>query len=154
MRYILMAKATGFSEARVKMSPTYNDQMSAYKQALASAGVLLAEEELQPSWAGIRICYPSQGGEPTLLAGPFPVSQEFLSAYTLIEVSSEEEALHWALRMPIPADRGEYEIEMRKLEEHSNCIQQRKWQALEADLQEMRYMLQAREQFDEGVNVK
>jgi hypothetical protein len=153
MRYILMVKATGFSEARVQQSQTYIDQMKAYKKSLAMAGVLLAEEELQPSWAGIRICYPSQGGDPALLVGPFPANQELLSEYTLIEVSSEEEALHWALQMPIAADRGEYELELRKLEERFSFIREPSWQAMEADLQDLRYMLQRSGKF-EGVNAK
>ncbi|NOU67722.1 YciI family protein [Paenibacillus sp. LMG 31461] len=153
MRYILMVKATGFSEARVKQSQTYIDQMKAYKKSLAMAGVLLAEEELQPSWAGIRICYPSQGGEPELLVGPFPIHQELLAEYTLIDVSSEEDALHWALQMPIPADRGKYELELRKLEERSSFIREPSRQVMEADLQDLRYILQTREKF-EGVNAK
>jgi hypothetical protein len=115
---MLMVKATGYSEARVGHSREYNDALIAYKKTLAKAGALLAADELQPSSAGIRISYPSYGEEPEILAGPFPVDQELIAEYTLIEARTEEDALKWALQMPVPADRGEFKIELRRLEEN------------------------------------
>jgi hypothetical protein len=141
MRFMLIVKATGYSEARVKQSREHNDEMIAYKKSLAKAGALLAVEELQPSSTGIRITYPSHGGEPELRPGPFPVDQELIAEYTLIEVSTEVEALNWALRMPVPADRGECEIELRKLEENSSSLREPRIQALEADLKDQLNML-------------
>ncbi|WP_239617730.1 YciI family protein [Cohnella mopanensis] len=118
MRYMLMVKATGYSEARVNHSREYNEAMIAYKKTLAKAGALLATEELQPSSAGIRISYPAYGENPEILAGPFPVDQKLVAEYTLIDAKTEEDALNWALQMPVPAGRGEFEIELRRLEEN------------------------------------
>lgn len=44
MRFMLIVKATGYSEAGVKHSREHNDARIAYKKSLARAGVLLAEE--------------------------------------------------------------------------------------------------------------
>jgi hypothetical protein len=116
---MLIVKATGYSEAGVDHSREHDAAMIAYKKSLAEAGVLLAAEELQPSSTGIRISYPSHGGEPEVQAGPFPANQELIAKFTLIEARTEDEALHWALRMPVPTGRGGCEIELRRLEDNS-----------------------------------
>ncbi|TNJ62439.1 YciI family protein [Paenibacillus hemerocallicola] len=120
MRFMLIVKATGYSEAGVNHSREHNDARIAYKQSLAKAGVLLAAEELQPSSTGIRISYPSHGGEPEVQAGPFPANQEIIAEFTLIEARTEDEALNWALRLPAPAGRGGCEIELRRLADNSD----------------------------------
>jgi hypothetical protein len=144
LRFILITKATGYSEAGVHQSQAHINEIIAYKKSLAMAGALFASEELQPSSTGIRISYPSYGGKPQVLGGPFPVDQELISGYTLIEVSTEEEALNWALRMPIPTGRGECEIELRRLEEHSISLWEPSIQAMEADLQDLLNMLKTK----------
>ncbi|MBP1989867.1 YciI family protein [Paenibacillus eucommiae] len=141
MRFMLIVKASGFSEAGVNHSGEHIDSMMAYKKSLAKAGVLLASEELQPSSTGIRISYPSHGGEPEVQAGPFTLDHELIAEFTLIDVETEDEALNWALRMPIPAGRGECEIELRRLGENSDCQREPRIQAMEADLQDQLNML-------------
>lgn len=136
MRFMMIVKATGYSEAGINRSREHSDAMIAYKRSLAQAGVLLAAEELQPSSAGIRISYPSHGGEPAVQAGPFPADQELIAEYTLIDVGTENEALNWALRMPVSAGRGECKIELRRLEEYSDSLREPRLQAMEADLQD------------------
>ncbi|MFC5651183.1 YciI family protein [Paenibacillus solisilvae] len=141
MRFMLIVKATGYSEAGVNHSREHSDARIAYKKSLSKAGALLAAEELQPSSTGIRISYPSHGGDPEVQAGPFPPDQELIAEYTLIDVGTEDEALNWALRMPVPAGRGECEIELRRLEENSDSLREPRLQALEADLQDQLNML-------------
>jgi len=68
--------------------------------------------------------------------GPFPADQELIAEYTLIDVGTEKEALNWALRMPVPAGRGECKIELRRLEENSDSLREPRLQAMEADLQD------------------
>ncbi|MNH94862.1 YCII-related domain protein [compost metagenome] len=136
MRFMLIVKATGYSEARVNPSRDHNDAMIAFKNSLVKAGVLIAAEELQPSSTGIRISYPLHGGEPEMQAGPFPVDQDFIAEYTLIDVRTEDEALIWALRMPVQAGHGKCEIEIRRLEVSSESLQEPRKYAMEADLQE------------------
>ncbi|NOU86049.1 YciI family protein [Paenibacillus sp. LMG 31460] len=141
MRFMLIIKSTGYSEAGVKISREHNDAMVAYKKSLARAGALLAAEELQPSSSGIRILYPLHGGEPEVKAGPFPVDQELIAGYTLIEVNSEDEAADWALRMPYPRGCGAFEIEMRELKENTDSSRDPRILAMEADLEDQINML-------------
>ncbi|MBY6035984.1 YciI family protein [Fictibacillus nanhaiensis] len=122
MRYMLIVKATGYTEAGVKYSPEYDNAVKAYKKTLARAGVLLGAEKLHPSSSGVKIVYPSHGGKPEVNAGPFSTEQEMIASFTLIEVSSEVEAAEWALQMPVPKGMGLFEIEIRKLEEETEPI--------------------------------
>lgn len=136
MRFMLMVKATGYSEAGVKISREHDAARTAYKKTLAKAGVLLAAEEFQPSSSGIRISYPLNGGEPEVRPGPFPLDRELIAEYALIDVSTEAEAAEWALRMPVPRGVGAFEIELRKLEENPDSNRDPIAMALEADLED------------------
>ena len=115
--------------------------MIEYNKSLAKAGVLLAVEELHPSASGTRIVYPLHDSEPELQVGPFSVDQRFIARFTLIDVSSEDEAIDWARRMPVPRGFGEFEIEMRKLKEKKDSIQDPRIIAMEADLEDQINML-------------
>ena len=141
MRFMLIFKATEYSEAGIKISGEYNDAMIAYKKSLARSGVLLAEEELLPSSSGIRILYPLHGGAPEVKAGPFPVDRELIAGYALIDVNSEDEAAEWALRTPVPRGFSGYEIELRKLKEHPDSIRNPSTLAMEADFEDLINML-------------
>lgn len=141
MRYMLMVKATKHSEAGVKPSREYNDAMAAYIASLASSGVLLAVEELQPSSCGLRITYPLHGVMPKVMAGPFAETKNLVAGYTLIDVKSEEEAIEWAMRMPNPSGCCEYEIELRQLFENEGLLGASKSKVLEADLKDQIDML-------------
>ncbi|MDQ0113851.1 YciI family protein [Paenibacillus harenae] len=141
MRFMLLVKATGYTEAGVDYSSEYSDAKLAYNRALAMSGVLLANEELQPSWAGMRIGYSSYGSEPKVQAGPFPANQQLIAEYALIDVRSEGEALSWALRMPIPEGRGGFEIELRRVEDRSDDSQDPRVLAMKEELQNQLSML-------------
>lgn len=141
MRFLLIIKATEYSEAGLADGKDYREAMISYKNSLAKKGALLADEELQPSSTGLRITYPKKGEKPQVLAGPFPVNQDLITKYMLIDVSTEDEALNWALRIPVPKVRGKYEIELRRLKEKLESIQDPGIKAMEASLQENLNML-------------
>jgi len=134
MRLLLIIKATEYSEAGLAGGKDYREAMISYKKSLAKEGVLLADEELQPSSTGLRITYPKNGGKPQVLAGPFPVNQDLIMEYILINANTEAEALTWALRMPVPQMRGKYEIELRILKEKLESIQDPRIKSMEASL--------------------
>lgn len=114
MRYMILVKATEESEAGVEPDEAVFEEMAAYHEELARAGVLLDASGLHPSSEGWRIRY--EDGERTALDGPFAETKELLAGYTLIEVSSREEAREWARRFPAPTAPGvEGEIEVRRL---------------------------------------
>jgi hypothetical protein len=113
MRFIILVKATPESEAGVV--PTDEklwDEMSRYHEELARAGALLDASGLQPSSKGWRIRF--DGEKRTLVDGPFTEAKELVAGYTIIQVSSPEEALEWTRRFPNPGER-EGEIEIRQL---------------------------------------
>ncbi|QQZ08513.1 YciI family protein [Heyndrickxia vini] len=141
MRFLLIVKATEYSEAGVADGKDYLEAMTSYKKSLAQKGIFLADEELQPSSTGLRITYPKKGRKPEILAGPFPVNQGLIMEYMLINVSTEDEALNWALKMPVPKVRGKYEIELRRLKEEIESIHDPGIMAMEASLQDHLHML-------------
>jgi hypothetical protein len=133
---MLLVKATEFTEAGVSTSREHRDAMAAYKRALARAGALLAAEQLQPSSSGLRIMYPQHSGTPSVRAGPFAVDEELIAGYALIDAATEDEAVGWALQMPVPPGSGACQIELRKLVDFPDAIRDPRARALEADLED------------------
>jgi hypothetical protein len=86
--------------------------MSRYHEALARAGALLDASGLQPSSKGWRIRF--ERDHRTLVDGPFTETKELVAGYTIIQVSSREEALEWTRRFPNPG-AVDGEIEVRQL---------------------------------------
>lgn len=122
MRFMIIVKATGQTEAGVMPTEEQLAEMGAFHEEMASAGVLLDGSGLKPSSHGWRIRY--LGDQRTVVDGPFAESKELIAGYTLIQVDSREEAMAWARRFPNPSlDRGEAEIEVRQLFELEDFVQ-------------------------------
>jgi hypothetical protein len=81
---------------------------------MAKAGVLVDGAGLQPSSQGFRVHYDA-AGKARVLDGPFTEVKELIAGYTLIDVSSHEEALAWAQRFPAPFPGLPCCIEVRPL---------------------------------------
>jgi hypothetical protein len=122
MRFMIMVKATAISEAGEMPADMVQlkDDMDAFHQELARAGVLLDGNGLRPSSQGWRIHYAADGRR-SVIDGPFAETKELLAGYTLIQVRNREEAMEWARRFPAPFGRGnECEIEVRPLYEQED----------------------------------
>jgi hypothetical protein len=122
MRYMIMVKATAISEAGEMPADMeqLKDDMDAFHQELAQAGVLLDGAGLRPSSQGWRIRYAADG-QRSIVDGPFAETKELLAGYTLIQVRNRDEAMEWARRFPAPFGRGnECEIEVRPLYEQED----------------------------------
>jgi hypothetical protein len=77
---------------------------------------------LRPTSEGWRIRY--SGEQRTVVEGPFAPARDQIAGYTIIRVSSREEAMGWAMRYPKPALEGEdAEIEIRQLFELEDFVQ-------------------------------
>ncbi|MCA2186588.1 YciI family protein [Nonomuraea cavernae] len=100
---MIVGRGNEETEAGVMPSQELVDAMTAYNESLVKAGVLLAAEGLYPSSHGARIAY--SGGRATVLDGPFTEAKELIAGFWLIQVKSREEALEWAMRVPVPAGR-------------------------------------------------
>jgi hypothetical protein len=112
MRFMIIVKGNAESEAGVMPEQRVFDAMADYHEALKQAGVLLDASGLQPSAKGWRIKY--SGGKRSVVDGPFAETKELVAGYTLIQVTSREEALEWARRFPNPGN-VDGEIEVRQL---------------------------------------
>lgn len=116
MRFMIIVKATVDSEAGIMPPESLFDEMAAYHEQLAKAGVLLDANGLQPTSQGWRVRYAD--GKRSVVDGPFAESKELIAGYTLIQVRSREEALEWSRRFPAPHGKDvTAEIEVRQLYE-------------------------------------
>lgn len=112
MRFMVIVKATGDSEAGKMPSAGLLTAMGKFNEELVNAGVLLAGEGLQPSSKGARIRY--EGSQRTVTDGPFSETKELIAGFWLIQVKSKEEAIEWMKRCPNPFDVPS-EIEIRQV---------------------------------------
>jgi hypothetical protein len=100
MKFMIVGKGSPEIEAGALPSEEYVGQMRAYNESLAKAGVLLAAEGLYPSSRGAHIAYSD--GKASVIDGPFTEAKELIAGFWLIQVKSREEAVEWALRVPMP----------------------------------------------------
>ena len=112
MRFMVIIKADERSEAGEMPSERLLTEMGKYNEQLVKAGVLLAGEGLHPSSRGARV--KLSGSKRTVVDGPFGETKELVAGFWLIQVSSKEEAIEWAKRIPNP-DGGESEVEIRQV---------------------------------------
>ena len=112
MRFMVMVKATGDSEAGVMPSEELLAQMGRYNEELVRAGVMLAGEGLHPSSKGARVRF--SGSKREVIDGPFAETKELVAGFWLIQVKSKEEAIEWVKRCPNPMP-GDSEIEIRQV---------------------------------------
>ncbi|WP_437954278.1 YciI family protein [Sorangium sp. So ce119] len=102
MRFIITA-APGTDQAKTEAGGAPDEELFAaymkFNEEMAKAGVLIASEGLNP--AGARARVGISGGKRAVLDGPFVETKELVGGFYLIEVSSKEEAIAWALRCPV-----------------------------------------------------
>jgi hypothetical protein len=116
MRFMIIVKATADTEAGVKPEENLFQEMAAYHEELARAGMLLDGSGLKPSSKGWRVKY--DGSKRAVVDGPFAETKELIAGYTLIQAKSREEAIEWSKRFPNPMGEGKTcEIEVRPLYE-------------------------------------
>lgn len=114
MRFMVLRKADGQTEAGVLPTTEQLEDMGRYMEQLAAAGVLLGGEGLQPSSKGARVLFSR--GKPTVTDGPFTETKEVIAGYMLIQAASWAEALEIVKRWP----EAEVELEIRQLYENDD----------------------------------
>ncbi len=110
MRFMILVKADKHSEAGEMPSEQLLTEMGAYNQTLADAGVLLAGEGLHPTSKGARVRF--SGSQRTVTDGPFPLTNDLLAGFWLIQVPSRHDAIEWIKRAPFD---GGTEVEIRQV---------------------------------------
>ncbi|TMH33868.1 MAG: YciI family protein [Betaproteobacteria bacterium] len=122
MRFMVLVKATGDSEAGKMPPESLFAEMAKYHEELRKAGMLLDGAGLKPSNKGWRISY--DGKKRTLVDGPFAETKELVAGYTIIQAKSREEAIEWTKRYPNPAVDGvKAQIEVREFYELEDFAQ-------------------------------
>src|SRR6478736_1843219 len=113
MRFIVIVKATKESEAGIMPREKLMREMGNFNEELVKAGIMLAGEGLKPSSSGARIRF--DGAKRTVIDGPFAETKELVAGFWLLQCKSMDEAIEWVKRCPNPFERGESEIEIRRL---------------------------------------
>lgn len=116
MQFMVIVKSNQEAEAGVLPSEELLAAMGKYNEQLASAGVLVAAEGLQPTSKGARVRF--SGSNRTVIDGPFTESKELVAGFWIFKVNSLQEAIEWVKRAPNPFN-GESEIEIRQIFEAS-----------------------------------
>ena len=122
MRFMIQVRARATSERGDPPGPEYAklfEEMGAFHEEMARAGVLLDGAGLRPSRDGWRVRY-GKDGTRQVIDGPFAETKELIAGYTLIQVRSVEEARAWAARFPQPFLFEDCEIEVRQLYEDAD----------------------------------
>ena len=112
MRFMVMIKATPQTEAGEMPSEDVLTAMGRYNEELASAGVLLGGEGLQPNRKGARVRFSD--GQCSVVDGPFAETRELIAGYWLFQTASLQETIDWIKRCPQSAI-GDAEIEIRQI---------------------------------------
>lgn len=98
MRFMLQVRADRRTEAGVLPSKELIAAMGRFNEAMIKAGVMLAADGLHPSSKGVRVSFG--GDKRTVIDGPFPEPKELIAGFWMIEVTSKQEAIEWAKRVP------------------------------------------------------
>jgi hypothetical protein len=116
MRYMIIVKSRPEIE-NTAPPPEMFEEMGKFNQSLIDAGVLLAAEGLTESRDGAIVTF-RKGGKFEVKDGPFTEAKELVAGFWIIQVSSLDEAVAWAKRIPGFAD-GET-VEIRRVAEASD----------------------------------
>jgi len=112
MRFMIMVRATGASEAQTRpgagVEAKVMAEMAAYHEALAKAGVLLDANGLKPSAHGWRVRYSN--GKRTVIDGPFAETKEQLLGFYVIDVENLDAALAVAKELSAANPTSIYEV--------------------------------------------
>ena len=110
MRFMVLVPGSPESEAGEMPSTELLGEMTKYNEELVKSGVMLAGEGLHPTSRGAKVRF--NGGERTVIDGPFTEAKELVAGYWVWECSSREEAIEWLKRAPFG---GGVEIELREI---------------------------------------
>jgi hypothetical protein len=98
MRFMVLVHPGADYEAGAMPTTESLEAMTKYNQELVKAGVMLAGEGLHPTSKGARVRF--EGGESTVIDGPFTEAKEIVGGYWIWECGSRDEAIEWLKRAP------------------------------------------------------
>ncbi len=98
MRFMIIVPAGPESESGVMGTEEQFADMQSYQEEMLRAGVYVDGQGLHPSSKGALVTW--EDGEWVVTDGPFAESKELIAGFSIIEVSSREEALEWVRKWP------------------------------------------------------
>jgi hypothetical protein len=107
MRFLALSKGNKHTEAYVPSAEDASGMGQQIEEAM-SEGWLIATEGLQPSAKAARIIV--SGDKRSITDGPFTESKELIASYSLLQVSSKQEAIEHATRFLELIGGGEIEL--------------------------------------------
>ncbi len=110
MQFMVIVKASKETEAGIMPNTELLTAMGKFNEELVKAGMMEAGEGLQPSSKGARI--EAVGGEGRASRGPFPLTNDLVAGFWLIQAKSLDDAIDWMKRAPFG---GGDEIEIRQV---------------------------------------
>lgn len=115
MRFMMLVKATGDSEAGAPPNPQLMAAVTKLAEDATARGALITAGGLLPSSRGVRICVAN--GKTSVVDGPFAETKELVGGFAIFELGSKEEAVESGRQfMQVHADilgpsyHGELEI--------------------------------------------
>ncbi|HLJ56750.1 MAG TPA: YciI family protein [Chthonomonadaceae bacterium] len=102
MRFMVIMYPGPAAEAGVLPDEKILTAMGQFNEELASKGMLLAGEGLQPTSKGARIRF--SGGAATVTDGPFAEAKEVVGGYWMIQAPSKEAVVEQFRRCPANVD--------------------------------------------------
>ena len=113
MRFIIMHPTNSHWESGAVPDQALIDRVETLLADMDAAGVLLSGEGLAASSEGVRLRF--EGGQRTIIPGPFTGENELPASFSIVRVNSLEEAIEWATReAPL---LGSAEIDIRPVHE-------------------------------------
>jgi len=100
MKYMLIMRATdeGWASLENVDMDEMLETMGRFNDELIRAGVLLAAEGLDDAAETVVVDHSSE--PPVVTDGPYGETHELFGGFYILNVSSKEEAVEWAKRMP------------------------------------------------------
>lgn len=111
-RYAILLRSTAMTETDDTPPRAVLDTLDAFNAAQAQAGRLLAGDGLKSTARAARV--RRQGGQLSVIDGPFTEAKELIAGFWLIRAASLEDALAWARTVPYPTG-PRVEVEIRPL---------------------------------------
>ncbi|MGH2985764.1 MAG: YciI family protein [Solirubrobacterales bacterium] len=116
MKYmlVLVGPEGGDEDASPEEMKAVMDQWASYSQELVDAGAFIAGEGLQES-ANATTIRISDEGERLATDGPFAETKEQVGGFYLVECENLDQAIEWAMKVPLRAGA----VEVRPVMDYS-----------------------------------
>ena len=98
-KFMVFVPGSAESEAGDMPPAELFEEMAAYNNLLAKAGVLLAAEGLKPTSAAAKVRF-DDAERRTVIDGPFTEAKELVAGYWILQCKSLEECVEWIKRAP------------------------------------------------------